>query len=242
MTTTHPSLLDVADVHTYYGPSYILQGVTLGAARGEVVAILGRNGVGKTTLVSTLAGFVPPRQGKVSIGGIDITGSAPERISRQGIALIPQGRRIFRSLTVHETLELGANLRRYDREGLSWTKDEVYAAFPRLAERRHNRAGGLSGGEQQMLAVGRALVGYPRVVLLDEPTEGLSPLLVKELHAVLVEVKRRGSTLLLIEQRLKFAMALADRVLLVNKGRIVFESTPEALQAAEEVRDRYLGV
>lgn len=242
MTTAHPRLLDVADVHTYYGPSYILQGVTVGAAQGEVVAILGRNGVGKTTLVSTLAGFVPPRQGKVAIGGVDITGRPPEYISRHGIALVPQGRRLFRSLTVHENLELGSNLRRYDRDGLSWTKDEVYAVFPQLAERRNNRAGGLSGGEQQMLAVGRALVGYPRVVLLDEPTEGLSPLLVKELHAVLGEVKRRGSTLLLIEQRLKFAMALADRVLLVNKGRIVFESTPEALQAAEEVRDRYLGV
>ena len=242
MTTTPSCLLDVADVHTYYGASYILQGVTLTAGQGEVVAILGRNGVGKTTLVSTLAGFVQPRQGRVRVGGVDMTGKPPEQISRQGVALVPQGRRIFRSLTVHETLELGSNLRRYDREGVSWTKDEVYTAFPRLAERRNNRAGGLSGGEQQMLAVGRALVGYPRIVLLDEPTEGLSPLLVKELHSVLLEVKRRGSTLLLIEQRLKFAMALADRVLLVNKGRVVFESTPEALLADEVVRDRYLGV
>lgn len=235
-------LLSVENVHTYYGDSYVLQGVTLAARQGEVVAILGRNGVGKSTLAKTIIGFVPPRRGVVRLGDRDFTGSTPEARSRAGIALVPQGRRIFRSLSVAETLGLSAHLRRFDKSGLSWTPDEVYDAFPRLAERRANRAGTLSGGEQQMLAVGRALVGHPRVVVLDEPTEGLSPLLVRELHGVLQMVKARGSTLLLIEQRLKFAMALADRVAVVNKGVVVFESTPDELDRSEEIKHRYLGV
>lgn len=235
-------IVGVDEVHTYYGDSYILQGVTLAARRGEVVAILGRNGVGKSTLAKSIIGFVPPRRGTIRFAGQDVTGSTPEARSRAGIALVPQGRRTFRSLSVAETLDIASHLRRFDRQGLSWTTENVYEAFPRLAERRNNRAGNLSGGEQQMLAVGRALVGNPRLVVLDEPTEGLSPLLVRELHGVLQMVKARGSTLLLIEQRLKFAMALADRVVILNKGKVVFESTPEQLETAEDVRHRYLGV
>lgn len=235
-------IVSVDEVHTYYGDSYILQGVTLAARPGEVVAILGRNGVGKSTLAKSIIGFVPPRRGIIRFAGQDVTGSTPEARSRAGIALVPQGRRTFRSLSVAETLDVACHLRRFDKQGLSWTIESVYEAFPRLAERRNNRAGNLSGGEQQMLAVGRALVGNPRLVVLDEPTEGLSPLLVKELHGVLQMVKARGSTLLLIEQRLKFAMALADRVVILNKGKVVFESTPEELETAEDVRHRYLGV
>lgn len=235
-------ILDIKDVHAYYGDSYVLQGISLAAERGQVVAILGRNGVGKSTLAKSTIGFLPPRRGSIVFSGEDVTHRSPEARSRAGLALVPQGRRTFRSLSVAETLDVASHLRRFDREGLSWTPDEVYAAFPRLAERRDNRAGTLSGGEQQMLAVGRGLVGNPKVVVLDEPTEGLSPLLVKELQDVLQMVKQRGSTILLIEQRLKFAMALADRVVVLNKGAVVFESTPDELSKAEDIKHRYLGV
>ena len=242
MNSPPDTLLRVTDLHTYYGDSYVLQGVSLALRPGEVLAVLGRNGVGKTTLVKSIVGFVAPRRGTIHLNGDDIGRQAPEARSRAGIALVPQGRRIFKSLSVAETLDLAAHLKRFDKDGLAWTPDEVYAAFPRLAERRNNRAGKLSGGEQQMLAVGRALVGHPKVLVLDEPTEGLSPLLVQELHAVLRKVKAHGSTLLLIEQRLKFALALADRVLVLSKGKVVLESTPEALEADPEAKHRYLGV
>jgi branched-chain amino acid transport system ATP-binding protein len=235
-------IISVTDIHTYYGESYILQGVYLSANPGEVVTILGRNGVGKSTLAKTIIGFLPARRGAIYLTDQDVTAKSPEARSRAGIALVPQGRRTFRSLTVAETLDMASHLRRFDRDNLSWTVDEIYSVFPRLAERRDNRAGTLSGGEQQMLAVGRALVGNPRVVVLDEPTEGLSPLLVKELQEVLRMVKARGSTLLLIEQRLKFAMALADRVVVINKGTVVFESSPAELERAEHIKHRYLGV
>lgn len=234
--------LSIEDVHTYYGDSYVLQGVTLKALAGELVAVLGRNGAGKSTLASSLIGFVRPRRGAIRFLGDDLTQASPEARSRAGIALVPQGRRIFRSLSVAETLDVASHLDRFDQTGLSWTTDDVYRAFPRLAERRGSRAENLSGGEQQMLAVGRALVGNPRLVILDEPTEGLSPLLVKELHGVLEMVKARGSTILLIEQRLKFALELADKVFVLNKGEVVFDSTPSELAAADNVRHRYLGV
>ncbi|MDH7798889.1 MULTISPECIES: ABC transporter ATP-binding protein [unclassified Beijerinckia] len=235
-------LITIDDVHTYYGDSYVLQGISLQVNPGEVLAVLGRNGVGKTTLVRSIIGFVPPRRGSIRFAGQEIAGRVPETISRAGVALVPQGRRTFRSLSVAETLDVASGLRRFDKHELAWTPECVYAAFPRLKERRDTRAGSLSGGEQQMLAVGRALVGHPRLVLLDEPTEGLSPLLVRELQTVLKDVKRSGSALLLIEQRLNFALSLADRVVIVSKGRVIHETTPEALQADDETRHRYLGV
>ena len=242
MSSMAQPIVSVDDVHTYYGDSYIMQGVSVDVRPGELVAVLGRNGVGKATLASTIMGFNPPRRGAIRFEGRALTRATPEARSRAGIALVPQGRRTFRSLSVAETFEIARHLRRFDGQGLSWSVDAVYDAFPRLAERRDNRAGTLSGGEQQMLAVGRALVGNPRLVILDEPTEGLSPLLVKELFGVLEMVKARGSTILLVEQRLKFALALADRVVILNKGKVVYTATPAELQADEEVRHRYLGV
>lgn len=235
-------LLSLDDIHTYYGDSYVLQGVTLEVGPGEVVALLGRNGVGKTTLAKSIIGFTRQRRGEIAFSGRNLSTDTPEARTRAGIALVPQGRRIFGSLSVAETLQLAGHLRRFDSHGLSWSEAEIFDAFPRLAERRNNRAGNLSGGEQQMLAIGRALAGNPNLIVLDEPTEGLSPLLVKELQDVLQLVTKKGSTLLLIEQRLRFAMNLASRVVILNKGKIVFEATPEVLEAADDVRHTYLGV
>jgi branched-chain amino acid transport system ATP-binding protein len=234
-------MLELDDVHTYYGRSYILQGATLHVARGEIVAVLGRNGVGKTTLMRSIIGFAPPRRGQIRFQGADIADLPPERIARQGIALVPQGRRIFPSLTVAEHLAVASRTAR-EAGDQGWTADRVYDAFPRLRERRDQRAGTLSGGEQQMLATGRALIRNPLLVLLDEPTEGLSPLLVRELRAVLRELKTHGTTLLLVEQRINFALALADRIYLMTKGQIALETGPEVLQTDAAMRQRYLGL
>jgi branched-chain amino acid transport system ATP-binding protein len=236
------SVLELEDVHTYYGHSYILQGLSLTVAAGEIVAVLGRNGVGKTTLMRSIIGFTPPRRGRISFNGKDIAGLAPQKIARLGVALVPQGRRIFRSLSVEETLSIAAHLKRFDRAGRSWPMERVYAAFPRLKERRAQRSGSLSGGEQQMLVTGRALVGHPALLLLDEPTEGLSPLLVRELQTTLRTLKAEGATILLVEQRINFALSLATRVCLMSKGRIVADMAPEELRADAESRRRYLGI
>jgi len=233
-------MLSIDDIHTYYGQSYVLQGVSLTVGRGEIVAVLGRNGVGKTTLMRSIVGFTPPRRGRIDFAGGDVASSSPQAIARRGLALVPQGRRIFRSLTVEETLRIAA--RAPSGSGAGWSIERAYDAFPRLRERRQQRAGNLSGGEQQMLATARALVANPLLMLLDEPTEGLSPLLVRELQAVLRQLKDEGATLLMVEQRVGFALALADRVYLMNKGRIAQETTPEALRADEGLRHRYLGV
>lgn len=233
-------LLDIRDIHTYYNQSYILQGVTLNVAPGEIVGVLGRNGVGKTTLMRSVIGFTPPRGGQIMFSGRDITNNATEMIVREGVALVPQGRRVFRSLSVFENLAIAA--RPGDTERPVWTMDRVFDAFPRLRERQNQRAGTLSGGEQQMLAVGRALISNPRLILLDEPTEGLSPLLVRELQDVLKRLKKERTTLLLVEQRVNFALALTDRIYLMGKGQIAMETTPEALRSDAALRHRYLGV
>ena len=183
-------LLEIREIHTYYNQSYILQGVTLHVAQGEIVGVLGRNGVGKTTLMRSVIGFTPPRGGQIIFSGRDITKSATETIVRQGVALVPQGRRVFRSLSVSENLAIAAQTR--DTERPVWTMAHVFDAFPRLRERQNQRAGTLSGGEQQMLAVGRALISNPRLILLDEPTEGLSPLLVRELQGGVEAAEGRG--------------------------------------------------
>jgi branched-chain amino acid transport system ATP-binding protein len=229
-------ILAVADIHTYYGDSHVLHGVSLGVAPGEVVAILGRNGMGKTTLIRSVVGFTPPRRGRVHFRGEDITAWAPFRRVERGMALVPQGRRVFASLSVRENLDVA-------RAGTPrWNLERVYELFPRLRERAPNRANKLSGGEQQMLAIGRALMSNPTVLLMDEPTEGLAPLLVREVGRVIGELKREGLSILLVEQNLPMAAAVADRVHVLSRGEIVYSGTPVALMADEAVKSRYLGV
>jgi branched-chain amino acid transport system ATP-binding protein len=229
-------MLTVDDIHTYYGDSYILQGLSLRIDPGEVVAVLGRNGVGKTTLVRSIIGLTPPRRGRIQFKGEDITRLPAYRIARRGIGLVPQGRRIFPSLSVRENLEVTARGRG------PWNLGEVLALFPNLARRLRQLGGKLSGGEQQMLAAGRALVTNPGLMLLDEPSEGLAPLMVRELGRVIEALKRAGTAVLLIEQQLRFATRHADRVYLMSKGRIVHHCQPAALAADAEIRARYLGV
>ena len=229
-------MLSVEDIHTYYGDSYILQGVSLEMKAGEVLAVLGRNGVGKTTLVRSIIGLTPPRRGRITFKGADITRLPAYRIARMGIGLVPQGRRIFQSLSVRENLEVTA------RGGGSWSQQKVLELFPNLASRLRQSGGKLSGGEQQMLAAGRALVTNPDLLLLDEPSEGLAPLMVRELGRVIETLKKAGTAVLLIEQQLRFAIRHADRVYLMSKGKIVHHGKPADLAADAELRARYLGV
>jgi len=226
----------VAGVHTYYGDSHVLHGVSLAVAPGEVVAILGRNGMGKTTLIRSVVGFTPPRRGHVRLRGEDVTAWAPFRRIEHGMALVPQGRRVFPSLSVRENLEVA-------RAGTGgWHLERVYGLFPRLRERAGNRANKLSGGEQQMLAIGRALMSNPTVLLMDEPTEGLAPLLVREVGRVIGELKREGLSILLVEQNLPMAASVADRVHVLTRGEIVYSGRPGELLANEDVKSRFLGV
>src|SRR3970040_2641813 len=196
-------MLEVTDVHTYYGDSHVLQGVTLRAATGAVTAVLGRNGAGKTTLCRSLAGLTPARTGRVVFGGVDITRLPPHVIRGTGIALVPQGRRIFASLTVQENLAIAA---RPHADRSRWDLPSVFARFPRLAERRHNRGNEVSGGEQQMLAIARALVANPTCIVMDEPTEGLAPALIADVATLIRELAHEGTSILLVEQNASFAV------------------------------------
>ncbi len=230
------AVLAASGLHTYYGDSHVLHGVSLAVAPGEVVAILGRNGMGKTTLIRSVVGFTPPRRGAVRFKGQDVTGWAPYRRVERGMALVPQGRRVFVSLSVRENLEVA-------RAGRGrWDRERVYGLFPRLRERASSRANKLSGGEQQMLAIGRALMSNPTLLLMDEPTEGLAPLLVREVGRVIGELKREGLSILLVEQNLPMAASVADRVHVLNRGEIVYSGGPGELMANDEVKSRYLGV
>jgi branched-chain amino acid transport system ATP-binding protein len=228
-------MLDVDGIQTYYGESHVLHGVSLRVGPGEAVAILGRNGAGKTTLIRSIMGFTPPRDGRILLEGQPIHDWPAHRIARRGLALVPQGRRIFAPLSVRENLLLGARL-----DG--WTLDRVFELFPRLRERETQEGGTLSGGEQQMLAVGRALLTNGRVLLLDEPSEGLAPLIVREIGRILVRLKAERLSILLVEQNYHLALQIADRVYVMSKGQIVYEGTPAALEANEEVKRHYLGV
>ena len=229
--------LAVRDLHAYYGESHVLQGVSLDVGEQECVALLGRNGAGKTTTISAIVGFVRVRGGSILLRGAEVAGLAPHRIARAGLSLVPQGRRVFADLTVHENLALTAHAR---RDG--WDEARVLALFPSLARRLHAFGDQLSGGEQQMLAIGRALMRNPRVLLLDEPSEGLAPKVVAEVGDALVRLRESGLAVLLVEQNLALATRVADRVYVMNKGTVVFSGSTAELAGSADVESRYLGV
>ncbi|HEV8584038.1 MAG TPA: ABC transporter ATP-binding protein [Methylomirabilota bacterium] len=242
-------LLAVREIHTYYGDSYVLQGLSLDVPAGTIVAILGRNGMGKTTLIRSVAGLTPPRRGDVLFKGRSQHGRPPYAIAQDGMAIVPQGRRIFRSLSVRENLMLPqsglARPRRApagDGGRTRWDLAAVLAEFPQLAERIEHPGGALSGGEQQMLAVGRALMANPDLILMDEPSEGLAPLLVQQVESIMKRVRDHGHAVLLVEQNFALAMAVADHVHVVSSGRFVFDGAPRELAAATAVLDQHLGV
>jgi len=231
-------MLKIEDIHTYYGDSYVLQGITLVVSKGTVVALLGRNGVGKTTLVRSIVGFTPPRRGQISFNGRAITRMAPHKIIRMRLGLVPQGRRIFSSLSVKENLAVAAR----GSGSQSWDFEKIYALFPRLKERLHQRASTLSGGEQQMLAFARALISNPLFILMDEPTEGLAPVVVREVGDLILRLKKEGLSIFLVEQNLSFAKKFADYTHVMSKGKIVYSSTPSELWENREVKEQFLGV
>jgi branched-chain amino acid transport system ATP-binding protein len=232
-------MLELQDVHTYYGDSYVLQGISLTIKGGSVVALLGRNGMGKTTTIRTIIGFNPPRRGTITFKDKIISGLPANRIAQMGIGLVPQGRRIFPSLSVTENLTMAA---RASGRTEGWSLEKVYSLFPILKERGRNKGNLLSGGEQQMLTIARALMTNPDLLLLDEPSEGLAPVIVKEMGRIVGQLKQEGISILLVEQNLSMALKVADYVYVISKGKIVYESTPDNLKADEEIKAKYLGV
>ena len=232
--------LSLTDVHAYYGDSHILHGVSFALQSGGVLALLGRNGAGKTTCISTIIGFLKPQGGEIRLFGEPIEGLSPERISQLGIGLVPQGRRIFPSLTVRENLEVAQQRQRTTEK--PWNVERIYAMFPGLRARHAQFAGTLSGGEQQMLAIGRALMGNPRVLLLDEPSEGLAPLIVAEVGRTIKRLKDEGQSIVLVEQNRQLALDVADQAVILNTGRCVFAGTAGELADNEELIAQNLGV
>ena len=232
-------MLELLEIHTYYGESYVLRGVSLQVSEGSVVALLGRNGMGKTTTIRSIIGLTPPRRGRVLYRETDTTALLPEKIAKLGIGLVPQGRYIFPSLSVTENLTMAA---RGAGKGDSWSLNEVYSLFPILKERSTCRGTLLSGGEQQMLAIGRALMTNPRLLLMDEPSEGLAPLIVKEVGKIIYQLKRKGFSILLVEQNLPMALRVADYLYILSNGKIVYDSIPEQLRSNDEIKAKYIGV
>ncbi|ACM34888.1 MULTISPECIES: ABC transporter ATP-binding protein [Diaphorobacter] len=230
------TLLSVESVHAHYGKSHVLQGVSLHVGDGELVTLLGRNGAGKTTTLKTIAGVMAPTQGQVRFGGEPVHQLATHLVAQRGICLVPEHRGIFKLLTVEENLLLG------QRKHSPWQLPDVYRIFPRLKERRANGGGQLSGGEQQMLAIGRALMNAPRLLMLDEPVEGLAPVIVEEIVAQLQTIKAAGVSILLVEQNLEVCTQLADRHYVIEQGAIVHEASNVDFLADDAVKDRYLGV
>ncbi len=231
-------MLEVRDLHAFYGQSHILHGIDLDVDEGEIVSLLGRNGVGRSTTCKAIMGLVPP-QGAVRYRGRDVAGLRTDLIARAGVGYVPEDRQIFATLTVRQNLELG--LKRAGRFG-RWTYEDVYRLFPNLRERQANAAGVLSGGEQQMLAMCRTLMGDPDLILIDEPTEGLAPMLVAQVATLLDEIARRGVAILLVEQKLTIALRISHRLYVMGHGRIVFHGTPTDLQANAGVRQEWLEV
>ena len=232
--------LSLTKVHAYYGDSHILHGVSFSLSPGSVLALLGRNGAGKTTCISTIIGFLAPQKGEIRLFGEPIEGLSPERISHLGIGLVPQGRRVFPSLTVQENLIVARQ--RENTTSKPWNVERIYAMFPRLRERHAQMAGTLSGGELQMLAIGRALMGNPRVLLLDEPSEGLAPLIVAEVGRAIRLLKGEGQSIILVEQNLKLALDVADQAVILNTGRCVFFGSAGEILQDDELIAQNLGV
>ncbi len=233
-------MIEVRDLHTYRGINYVLQGVSLTIRDGACTVLLGRNGMGKTTLVHTIMGLIRPRSGRITLsnearGTESLVGRPPFQIVQRGVALIPQGRRIFPSLTVEENLTLGAR-------GGAWTLDRVYDLFGNLKQRRRNRGGQLSGGEQQMLAIGRALLTNPSLLLMDEPSEGLAPVIVEQIGEIITGLRRDGLSIFLVEQNYGLAIDSADLIYILSNGRVVWQGTASELDRTAEVRETHLGI
>jgi branched-chain amino acid transport system ATP-binding protein len=233
-------MLKATDVHSYYGRAHILQGVSFDLPAGQVLVLLGRNGAGKSTTMKTLIGIVRPAGGRIDFAGTDITGWEPHRIARAGLGYVPEERRIFTDLTVLENLEVGRQPPRDSRP--PWTEQRLFALFPNLGRMRSRTGGRMSGGEQQMLTIARTLMGNPRLLLLDEPSEGLAPVIVEQMANAILALKQDGVTVLLAEQNLHFAARVADRAAVIEKGRITWTGTMAALQADATARAAYLAV
>jgi branched-chain amino acid transport system ATP-binding protein len=232
------AILEVQDIHTYYGDAYVLQGLSLKLEQGPILGLLGRNGVGKTTLVNSICGFVPPRRGKIVFKGDDITTIPSFETVRSGMGLVPQGRRVFPTLSVEENLLVAE--RHAERHG--WNLERVYNMFPRLRERRNQRARTLSGGEQQMLAIGRGLMTNPDCLIMDEPSEGLAPIIIQGVWEAISKLKQEGMSILLVEQNASLALKLVDYVHVMSKGQVVYSARPDELQANDQIKHSYLGI
>ena len=232
------AILEVQDIHTYYGDAYVLQGLSLQLEQGQILGLLGRNGVGKSTLVSSIVGFTPPRRGRVVFKGVDITANTSFDTVRSGMGLVPQGRRVFPTLSVEENLLVAE--RSTERHG--WNLERVYKMFPRLRERRNQRSRTLSGGEQQMLAIGRGLMTNPDCLIMDEPSEGLAPIIIQGVWEAIGKLKQEGLSILLVEQNAALALKLVDYVHVMSKGQVVYSAKPQELWANDAIKASYLGI
>ncbi|MDX6393813.1 MAG: branched-chain amino acid transport system ATP-binding protein [Streptosporangiaceae bacterium] len=232
-------MIEVRDLHTYRGINYVLQGVNLRIGDGACTVLLGRNGMGKTTLVHTIMGLIRPRSGRITLDDEELVGKQPFQIAQRGLALIPQGRRIFPSLTVEENLTLAA---RGTTSSGAWTLERLYDLFPNLKDRRRNRGGQLSGGEQQMLAVGRALLTNPSLLLMDEPSEGLAPVIVERIGEIMADLRRSGLSIFLVEQNYGLATDSADLIYILSNGQVVWQGTTSELERTAAVRETHLGI
>jgi len=235
------TLLEVDNVHTYYGHIHALKGVTLNVEQGEIVTLIGANGAGKSTTLKTISGVMRPREGQIRLNGRDLSGSPAHEIVAMGVVQVPEGRRVFGRLTVIENLEMGAYTQT-DRQAVHEGIDRAFTLFPRLGERRHQVAGTLSGGEQQMLAIGRGLMATPKVLLMDEPSMGLAPVLVDSIFQTIQDLHAAGTTILLVEQNARMALQVADRGYVMQTGEIVLSGTADHLRTNEMVRKAYLGI
>jgi branched-chain amino acid transport system ATP-binding protein len=240
MADNHTPLLEVKDLNVYYGAIHALKGISFHLNKGEVVALIGANGAGKSTTLSTISGLLRPRVGNIYLEGEEITQTASETIVHKGIVQVPEGRKIFATLTVQENLEMGA-FTRSDKVEIQKSMENVFERFPRLAERRKQLGGTLSGGEQQMLAIARGLMARPRAMLLDEPSMGLSPLLVEQIFTIIRDINNQGTSILLVEQNAQMALSIADRAYVLETGRVVLEGTGQELLQNEMVAEAYLG-